>query len=59
MLGDDHYLAVSNAQNGGSEQERLTTIYRLQVSLVFYIFRVITNALLAIAPRDVLIEIIF
>ncbi|XP_060566810.1 thrombospondin-type laminin G domain and EAR repeat-containing protein-like [Ruditapes philippinarum] len=30
MLGDDHYLVVSNAQNGGSEQERLTTIYRLQ-----------------------------
>ena len=31
MLGEDHYLIVSNAQNGGSEQDRLTVIYRLQV----------------------------
>ena len=34
MLGDDHYLVVSNAQNGGSEHERLTTIYRLQVNYI-------------------------
>lgn len=30
MIGEDHYLILSNAQNGGSEQDRLTNIYRLQ-----------------------------
>ncbi|WAR10021.1 TSEAR-like protein, partial [Mya arenaria] len=29
-LGGDHYLLVSNAQNGGGEADRLTTMYRLQ-----------------------------
>ena len=29
-IGGDNYLVVSNAQNGGTDTERLTTIYRLQ-----------------------------
>jgi len=29
-IEDDHYLVVSNAQNGGNEREHLTVIYRLQ-----------------------------
>lgn len=29
-IEDDHFLVVSNAQNGGSEKDRLTVIYRLQ-----------------------------
>ncbi|KAL3856017.1 hypothetical protein ACJMK2_015214, partial [Sinanodonta woodiana] len=30
MIGDDHFLVVSNAQNGGTELERQSTMYRLQ-----------------------------
>ena len=29
-VGNDQYLIVSNAQNGGTEDQQLTTIYRLQ-----------------------------
>ncbi|KAL4217207.1 hypothetical protein ACF0H5_023659 [Mactra antiquata] len=34
VIGKDNYLLVSNAQNGGTEDERRTVMYRLQVNKI-------------------------